>query len=213
MKKTLKMVSLVLTMVLVLALTVPAEVSAASKTSKALAGYQKLLKKDYAHLNGFTFCLVYIDKDSVPELVVGSTYTGHVSVPEVFTYSGGKVRKMKYAGSDFGRFIYSYKKGVTLNSAYINGFGQVDVFYKWSKSNTKKTVYKKYTADFSKSKAKYLIGKKKVSKKAFNSSIKKTKKKYPLREISGPQMHAINDSNMKKLNMDNYKKLVIKGKK
>lgn len=213
MKRLLKMAGLVLSFVLVLSLLTPAEVSAASTAQKAVAAYQKFLKEKYEITDTTTFCLVYIDNNSVPELVVGNKNIPHVSVPDVYCYASGKVRKMKNAGSDYGRFVYSYKKGLTVCSTWVNGYGSIESYVKWSKSNTKRSTYKKYTVDVRKSKERYYIGKKKVSKKSFEKSVKATQKKYPIRTIYGNEMFPATAANIAKLAPDTYKSLVLKGKK
>ena len=47
-----------------------ANVNAASKRTKALTAYQKKLKKLDSKI--YKFALVYLDKDSIPELVITS---------------------------------------------------------------------------------------------------------------------------------------------
>ena len=100
-----------------------ANVNAASKRTKALTAYQKKLKKLDSKI--YKFALVYLDKDSIPELLITPDFSVHAVAGEVYTYTGGKLKQLKYAGSDYGRLIYSKKKSVVSNSAWINGYGAV----------------------------------------------------------------------------------------
>ena len=109
-----------------------ANVNAASKRTKALTAYQKKLKKLDSKI--YKFALVYLDKDSIPELVITSKESTHAIYGEIYTYNNGKLKNLKYAGSDFGQFIYSPKKSAACNSSWINGYGAVSTFYRFSKT-------------------------------------------------------------------------------
>ena len=117
-----------LTLCMLFTLFAPAaNVNAASKRTKALTAYQKKLKKLDSKI--YKFALVYLDKDSIPELLITPDLSVHAVAGEVYTYTGGKLKQLKYAGSDYGRLIYSKKKSVVSNSAWINGYGAVSTFY------------------------------------------------------------------------------------
>ena len=120
-----------------------ANVNAASKRTKALTAYQKKLKKLDSKI--YKFALVYLDKDSIPELVITSKESTHAIYGEIYTYNNGKLKNLKYAGSDFGQFIYSPKKSVACNSSWINGYGAVSTFYRFSKTG-KSTKLKRFDA-------------------------------------------------------------------
>ena len=120
-----------------------ANVNAASKRTKALTAYQKKLKKLDSKI--YKFALVYLDKDSIPELVITSKESIHAVYGEIYTYNNGKLKNLKYAGSDFGQFIYSPKKSVACNSSWINGYGAVSTFYRFSKTG-KSTKLKRFDA-------------------------------------------------------------------
>ena len=45
----------------------------------------------------YKFSLVYLNKDSVPELVITSKESIHAVYGEVYTYSNGKLKNLKYA--------------------------------------------------------------------------------------------------------------------
>ena len=122
-----------LTLCMLFTLFAPAaNVNAASKRTKALTAYQKKLKKLDSKI--YKFALVYLDKDSIPELVITSKESIHAVYGEIYTYNNGKLKNLKYAGSDFGQFIYSPKKSVACNSSWMNGYGAVSTFYRFSKS-------------------------------------------------------------------------------
>ena len=120
-----------------------ANVNAASKRTKALTAYQKKLKKLDSKI--YKFALVYLDKDSIPELVITSKESTHAIYGEIYTYNNGKLKNLKYAGSDFGQFIYSPKKSAACNSSWINGYGAVSTFYRFSKTG-KSTKLKRFDA-------------------------------------------------------------------
>lgn len=142
--KTSKQHILVVTLTLCMLFTLfaPAtNVNAASKRTKALTAYQKKLKKLDSKI--YKFALVYLDKDSIPELLITPDFSVHAVAGEVYTYTGGKLKQLKYAGSDYGRLIYSKKKSVVSNSAWINGYGAVSTFYRFNKKG-KGTKLKKF---------------------------------------------------------------------
>ena len=116
-----------------------ANVNAASKRTKALTAYQKKLTRLDSQYN--KFALIYLNKDSIPELLITPKETVHIATSDVYVYTGGKLKKLKYAGSDFGRLVYSRKKSVVCNSGWINGYGAVATFYRFKK-NGKKTKQK-----------------------------------------------------------------------
>ena len=198
-----------LTLCMLFTLFAPAiNVNAASKRTKALTAYQKKLKKLDPKM--YKFALVYLDKDAVPELLISPTYSVHVSSGEVYTYTGSKVKELKYAGSDFGRLVYSRKKSVTCNSAWINGYGAISTFYRFNKKG-KGTKLKKFEEAYL-PKTLYKINGKKVSKKKFNSEYKKMVKKYPLKEIWPSVTFNLTINNINNL-VKNYKSFIITGKK
>ena len=123
--KTSKQRILVATLTLCMLFTLfapAANVNAASKRTKALTAYQKN-----------KFALIYLNKDSIPELLITPDFSVHAVAGEVYTYTGGKLKQLKYAGSDYGRLIYSKKKSVVSNSAWINGYGAISTFYRFNK--------------------------------------------------------------------------------
>ena len=185
-----------------------ANVNAASKRTKALTAYQKKLTRLDSRYN--KFALIYLDKDPIPELLITPDFSVHAVAGEVYTYTGGKLKQLKYAGSDYGRLIYSKKKSVVSNSAWINGYGAVSTFYRFNKKG-KGTKLKTFE-EASLPKTLYKINGKKVSKKKFNSEYKKMVKKYPLKEIWPSVTFNLTTDNINNL-VKNYKSFIITGKK
>ena len=185
-----------------------ANVNAASKRTKALTAYQKKLTSLDSRYN--KFALIYLNKDSIPELLITPDFSVHAVAGEVYTYTGGKLKQLKYAGSDYGRLIYSKKKSVVSNSAWINGYGAVSTFYRFNKKG-KGTKLKTFE-EASLPKTLYKINGKKVSKKKFNSEYKKMIKKYPLKEIWPSVTFNLTTDNINNL-VKNYKSFIITGKK
>lgn len=185
-----------------------ANVNAASKRTKALTAYQKKLTSLDSRYN--KFALIYLDKDSIPELLITPDFSVHAVAGEVYTYTGGKLKQLKYAGSDYGRLIYSKKKSVVSNSAWINGYGAISTFYRFNKKG-KGTKLKTFE-EASLPKTLYKINGKKVSKKKFNSEYKKMIKKYPLKEIWPSVTFNLTTDNINNL-VKNYKSFIITGKK
>ena len=209
--KTSKQHILVVTLTLCMLFTLfaPAtNVNAASKRTKALTAYQKKLKKLDSKI--YKFALVYLDKDSIPELLITPDFSVHAVAGEVYTYTGGKLKQLKYAGSDYGRLIYSKKKSVVSNSAWINGYGAVSTFYRFNKKG-KETKLKKFE-EIVNPKISYKINGKKVSKKKYTSEYKKLEKKYPLKSLYPEGNFTITTQNINKLTK-NYKSFLRTGDK
>lgn len=199
----------ILTLCMLFTLFAPAaNVNAASKRTKALTAYQKKLTRLDSRYN--KFALIYLDKDSIPELLITPKETVHIATSDVYVYTGGKLKKLKYAGSDFGRLVYSRKKSVVSNSAWINGYGAISTFYRFNKKG-KGTKLKKFEEAYL-PKTLYKINGKKVSKKKFNSEYKKMVKKYPLKEIWPSDTFNLTTDNINNL-VKNYKSFIITGKK
>ena len=209
--KTFKQQFFAGTLILLLLFTLfapAANVNAASKRTKALKAYQKKLTRLDSRYN--KFALIYLNKDSIPELLITPDFSVHAVAGEVYTYTGGKLKQLKYAGSDYGRLIYSKKKSVVSNSAWINGYGAVSTFYRFNKKG-KGTKLKTFE-EASLPKTLYKINGKKVSKKKFNSEYKKMVKKYPLKEIWPSVTFNLTTDNINNL-VKNYKSFIITGKK
>lgn len=199
----------ILTLCMLFTLFAPAaNVNAASKRTKALTAYQKKLTRLDSRYN--KFALIYLDKDSIPELLITPKETVHIATSDVYVYTGGKLKKLKYAGSDFGRLVYSRKKSVVCNSGWINGCGAVATFYRFKK-NGKKTKLKKFE-EITNPTALFKINGKKVSKQKYNAEMKKIEKKYPLKQIWSFDTFELTTDNINNL-VKNYKSFIITGKK
>lgn len=199
----------ILTLCMLFTLFAPAaNVNAASKRTKALTAYQKKLTRLDSRYN--KFALIYLDKDSIPELLITPKETVHIATSDVYVYTCGKLKKLKYAGSDFGRLVYSRKKSVVCNSGWINGYGAVATFYRFKK-NGKKTKLKKFE-EITNPTALFKINGKKVSKQKYNAEMKKIEKKYPLKQIWSFDTFELTTDNINNL-VKNYKSFIITGKK
>lgn len=199
----------ILTLCMLFTLFAPAaNVNAASKRTKALTAYQKKLTRLDSRYN--KFALIYLDKDSIPELLITPDFSVHAVAGEVYTYTGGKLKQLKYAGSDYGRLIYSKKKSVVSNSAWINGYGAISTFYRFNKKG-KGTKLKKFEEAYL-PKTLYKINGKKVSKQKYNAEMKKIEKKYPLKQIWSFDTFELTTDNINNL-VKNYKSFIITGKK
>ena len=199
----------ILTLCMLFTLFAPAaNVNAASKRTKALTAYQKKLTRLDSQYN--KFALIYLNKDSIPELLITPKETVHIATSDVYVYTGGKLKKLKYAGSDFGRLVYSRKKSVVCNSGWINGYGAVATFYRFKK-NGKKTKLKKIE-EIANPTALFKINGKKVSKQKYNAEMKKIEKKYPLKQIWSYDTFNLTTDNITNL-VKNYKSFIITGKK
>lgn len=148
MKKSRKLIMLA---ILVLAAVLPLNVQAASAKSKAIKAYKNFLAQDtipwgtdtyYTAVptNTCKFALAYIDKNSVPELVVRSSYVTHIAgFSVIFTYKNGKVQPVSNIQDD-GDFYYYKKKGV-FASCYLS-MGRASYGYcKMSGLSTKAKIY------------------------------------------------------------------------
>lgn len=150
------------------------QVNAASKTKvKAVKAYSELLKKSKigdssyrAASKSCEFALVYLDNNSIPELIVRDTSTG---VCWVYAYRGGKV---KLSEAVFLRNFYYYKKaGIYLVSGYGFNWGG-EFYYKFSKG--KSTLQYEKNDEFFDG-VSYMKGKNRVqiTKTEYNRGVKK----------------------------------------
>lgn len=168
-----------------------------------LAAYRSKLR---SYNTSYKFCLIYLDNDTIPELVVMFGMDSmHMVIGEVYQYTKSGIRELSGAGSDFSRVIYSPKKGVAFSSRFINGYGEMDYLYQYTNGKQKKL--KSFVSAGSVLK----VDGRKVSKSAYNTALKKMKAKYPLKYIQPSMMKAVNFSNLDLLTQ-NYQKFVVTGK-
>ena len=174
---------------LVLTLAVPAfsvePVQAASKKTQALKAYSNFLSKSTINWNGAIvkvskckFTLVYIDKDSVPELLVDAMSAGSYHTAgyfKIYGYRNGKVVDLVTARDDF---TYYKKSGVLATRAFMRG--ESWSYYRLSGG---KATY--FLGKFTNLKTQYNNAKfKTISKSTLNKTLKKyTKGKKAVKRI------------------------------
>ena len=154
-KKTLRNL-LLLTVLLVLALA-PMNAQAASQKTKALKAYQTFLKKSTVKLSGRTcklasakFAIVYIDNDSVPELLVQPYYkmgNNKLSITALYTYKNNKMVRLFVSnnGLTYSKCSY-YKKTGTFLRYISHGDYQSYYYYKLSGKKLTKKLAKEWEA-------------------------------------------------------------------
>lgn len=208
-KQNVKKERTILFLVMLMALVMlPMNAQAASAKSKAIKAYKAFLAQDtipWGTDDYYTavptkrckFSLVYIDKNSVPELVVQSGYVTHAAgCGVVFTYKNGKVQPVNNIQLD-GDFYYYKKKGIyatsylgagRLSYGYYKLSGLTSTgklseakdimsgdkfYYRITASNTKLITRKKFN-----SLLKNLVGSTKKTKAKFYKNTKKNRTKY-----------------------------------
>lgn len=134
-----KLISIFLTLTMLFSITTvlsaPTTASAVSKRTKAVRAYKKYLKS-HSYLE--KFALVYLDNNSVPELI---TKTG--SIAYIATYKNGKVKDcgaMIYTDYTSGKFKY-YKKTGIYRSAYRDYGAACTGYAKLSKGKVSSQLY------------------------------------------------------------------------
>lgn len=133
-------------------LLVPATTAnAASKKSQALKAYKAFLSQSTTPWGGSSgksvvlskcqFALAYIDKDSVPELILGCGFNSHADgFYTLYTYKNGQVT---YVANLMDGFEYYKKKN--LYCAIHSGTGGYETYY--FKLSGGKATYKLYSQD------------------------------------------------------------------
>lgn len=115
-RKSWKNILMLLCVALLAGILLPGvQTEAASKKTKALKAYKKLLASDSIEFSSrgsvnpsdYSFALVYIDNNSVPELVIWGNQPH--SLYAVYTYKNGKAKFLQNTGDGFG---YYKKKGI-----------------------------------------------------------------------------------------------------
>ena len=153
MKKKTRITILLTTLLLLFAFAMPA--SAASTKSKALKAYKKLLAQKeitfVKSIDGTTtkesfptskmkFALVYLDNNTVPELVIDNLdnipimWYGEILFSDfgnaVFTYKGGKLKQLDVSSSNWRLTKVYKKKGVFYSN---NTYHKKDATYYYIK--------------------------------------------------------------------------------
>ena len=164
---------------------------AASKKSKAVKAYRAYLETQG---EGAHFDLIYLNSDSVPELVVDQ---------DIYTYKSGKMVKMDPSISMYWPGSYYKKKGLIVYG-YAHGGYYPSQFQRYMKMSGKKLVFKLEIGKFGETS--FTTGKvkwttsysvqtsgsngKKVKKAAFNKALKKlvgSKKPAKIRSLENTQ--------------------------
>ena len=171
---------------------------ATNNKKAALKAYYNFLKSYEFYTDSSTrrFNLVYINNDSIPELLV---FDGdyHSSFVKVYAYVNGKV---KYVGAfgEFGVFEYKEKKGVICNSWMRQGISDI-TYLKWNGSKLSKIIsfssIEKYDSNGNLV-CQYSINNKKVTRSKFKSSMASYEK--GLKSVSLSNSYKVTDSVMKK---------------
>lgn len=159
---------------------------AASQKTKAIKAYKKMLSQKMITWNpnwkvpakNCDFTLVYVDKDSVPELVLQNT----TDIPHagnwgnLYTYYKGKVRLVTALDLN-NNFYYYKKKGVFLDNYFGMGISE-NGYFTMSKAKATKRLH--YTINTNPNAVKKNIYSKaakpkfkEISKKSFNKELKK----------------------------------------
>ena len=140
-KRRIMVLMTFLTLTLAITALPSQDVRAASKATKALKAYNRVLKRDSLKFGGGTetikkkymkFATAYIDKDSVPELVIHNVKknsgSGYIEDGLVFTYKGGKVKRAGEINLHVESKIRYYKKKGILISYDDAGDGEFGHF-------------------------------------------------------------------------------------
>ena len=142
------------------------------------------------------FNLIYINNDSIPELIV---FDGdyHAVGGKVYTYANGKV---KYIGAfgEYGTFLYKEKKGVICSSWMGQGVC-ASTYFKWDGSKLSKIISFRSVEKIDSNMNivyNYYINDKKVTRSKYKSSIAPYQK--GLKSVSVSNSYKVTDSVMKK---------------
>lgn len=86
-----------------------------------------------------SFSLIYINNDSIPELVISAKDTVHVGSAHLYCYYNGNVVDLGYIGS-WGAFQYLEKEGYILSGYQGGGGYNTQVIYKMEGTTLKETI-------------------------------------------------------------------------
>ncbi len=196
----MKYLKKILLLAVLLIALLPCQTQAASTRSKAVKAYRKFLsgstmtwrtaynEKKTVSLSKCKFAIAYVDKDSVPELIVssGDNMNAHTDgYYLLYTYKNGKVT---FVANTEDSFSYYRKKGVFRATRWLWGSADI-VYFKLSKGKATQTYYEYEEGSYdyndngvsdhtyakiTKAKIPYEESStKKISKKTFTSQLKK----------------------------------------
>lgn len=176
MKKALSIIIVCVMAIGVFLLPPDTKVQAVSARTKAMNSYKALLK---GRSSKEKFAVVYIDNNSVPELVLDRQATGsRVSgFGDLYTYSGGKRVKVNNSINIIGNVFSYFKKtgGFKDDDSYQGA--EVTGYYKLSGKKAVCKAYKKVIAEWTgQGGTYYYVNNKKVSKSKFNACVKSVTK-------------------------------------
>ncbi len=179
MKKSKRIVCVLLSFVLCLSMTSPA-MAATAKYTKASNAYKARIKKlENNPMTPTTYDIVDIDGNGVPEFLVSGPWDNYV-----YTYNVSKNKivllKKLSLGKAYGNGVtYSKtKKMFTVFTANTGGYTKI--FYKVNGSKATKYATYEYINNrhSSTGKAQYLIKGKKYSKSSYTKKLKNLEKKF-----------------------------------
>ncbi|BBF43540.1 hypothetical protein lbkm_2228 [Lachnospiraceae bacterium KM106-2] len=187
-----KLGCMILLTVAALLMSVGQRASASEKTSqytKAVEAYQKFLKTtsiDGNRLYGMSdikFQIVDVNKDNVPELVIDvSVVFSFTSTQYIYTYYDGKVKYLATTGH--GAFNWFAKGDLLLEGVAARG-DYYETYYVISKGKLKEVASYYTDEGWSMDPVyRYKVNKKKVSKKTFDTFIKKHTKTTRLKTVA-----------------------------
>ena len=185
----------------------------------ALEAYAKLLREQYE--NGYyNFCLVNVDNNKIPELVVCIGMETHIAQSEIYTYYKGEVQSLE-GSSDFASFYYSPGNGILISSVFINGGFSYQTYYQLEKGETvpirqfyySAGIYTENGSFASNPVPVYKIDEATVSESEYNTQLKDLANTYSTYKITGPEMYKADESHIGKLNPDHYEELIMVGSK
>ena len=160
--RTIKKNCLAVVLMLTLCLTCLLPVQAASAKSMALDAYRAYMERQYSSLE---FGLIYLDKDSIPELVLSNG--------AIYTYKKASGMSLLQDDHEFDYQKYYKKKGVIYSDIIPGAVMDYDVGY-YSRVSGGKLVRLCSFDHYNSGKWVYYNTKyKKISKTKFNSLIKK----------------------------------------
>ena len=175
-------------LILSAALLIPVQsTQAASAKSKAITAYKKFLSQKtipwgndayYTAVpaKNCSFSLIYIDNNSVPELVITNTQdiTHIAGFGVIYTYRNGKMQLVQNTQLD-GKFYYYKKKGIYASSYLSSGIVNY-TYSKLSKGKATAKLSKQTNTNFGKTTTEYykISSSKmtKLTKSKFNKSLK-----------------------------------------
>lgn len=176
-KKSLKLLSASVLLMMVLVFMPSTVTKAASVKSQAMAAYKSYLSQAVGEYGGKydKFAVAYITKDSVPELVFNTPIYTYI-----YTYKNGAM-KLLYKESSYNVFKYYKKKGVITRFYAHRGFQTKD-YYRLSNGEFKEFLNKETYSSGGSTYYKYVkksgtygswYDTKKISKSTFNTRLKK----------------------------------------